>query len=98
MTAAMLLTALAAAVAVAVELLKSMAIVLAVGTARRMRDAVLGALAAVVVLAVVAVAVGPVLLGAVPLGGLEAVVGVLLLLLGLELLCKGVLRLAGRRS
>jgi hypothetical protein len=74
MTAAMLLTALAAAVAVVVELLESMAIVLAVGTARRMPDAVLGALAAVVVLAVVAVAVGPVLLGAVPLGGLEAVI------------------------
>jgi uncharacterized membrane protein len=98
MSAAVLLTALAAAVGVAVELLESMAIVLAVGTARRMRDAVVGAVAAVAVLAVVAVVVGPVLLGAVPLGTLEAVIGVLLLLLGLEWLRKGVLRLAGRRS
>lgn len=98
MSAAALLVALAAAVAVAVELLESMAIVLAVGATRRMGDAIIGAVAAVLVLAVVAVGVGPVLLGSVPLDALEAVIGVLLLLLGLEWLRKGVLRLAGRRS
>ena len=98
MSAAVVLVALAAAVAVAVELLESMAIVLAVGATRRLRDAVIGAAAAVVVLAAVAVGVGPLLLGRVPLDALEAVIGVLLLLLGLEWLRKGVLRLAGRRS
>ena len=87
-----------AALAVALELLEAMAIVLAVGVSRRWRDAVIGAVAAVVVLAVVAALVGPVLLAALPLALLQTVVGVALLLFGLEWLRKGVLRLAGRRA
>jgi uncharacterized membrane protein len=95
---AWVLTALGAALAVGLELLEALAIVLAVGVSRRWSDAVLGALGAVVVLAAVAGLVGPVLLASLPLSLLRVVVGVALLLFGLEWLRKGVLRLAGRRS
>ena len=95
---AFVLTLVGAALAVALELLEALAIVLAVGSARRWRDAVIGALAAVLLLAVVVVAVGPLLLGRLPLGPLQVVIGTALLLFGLEWLRKGVLRLAGRRS
>jgi uncharacterized membrane protein len=95
---AWILTAAGAALAVALELFEALAIVLAVGVSRRWRDAVLGAVAAVVVLAVVGVLVGPVILASLPLDLLRCVVGVALLLFGLEWLRKGVLRLAGRRA
>jgi uncharacterized membrane protein len=95
---AWVLTALGAAFAVALELLEALAIVLAVGVSRRWRDAVIGAVGAVVVLALVAGLVGPVLLASLPLELLRGVVGVALLLFGLEWLRKGVLRLAGRRA
>src|SRR6185312_10721437 len=62
------LTAVGAALAVALELFEAMAIVLAVALTRRPADALLG------------------------------VVGVALLLFGMEWLRKGVLRLAGRRA
>jgi Ca2+/H+ antiporter, TMEM165/GDT1 family len=92
------LTAAGAALAVALELFEALAIVLAVGVSRRWSDAALGALGAIVILAVVAVIVGPVLLASLPLSVLRVVVGVALLLFGLEWLRKGVLRLAGRRA
>jgi len=95
---AFVLTLCGAALAVGLELLEALAIVLAVGSTRRWRDAVIGALGAVALLAVVVVAVGPLLLARLPLGPLQVVIGVALLLFGLEWLRKGVLRLAGRRS
>jgi uncharacterized membrane protein len=95
---AWILTMLGATLAVALELLEALAIVLAVGVSRRWSDAALGALGAVVLLAVVAAVVGPVILASLPLSLLRSVVGVALLLFGLEWLRKGVLRLAGRRS
>jgi uncharacterized membrane protein len=95
---AWVLTALGAAFAVALELLEALAIVLAVGVSRSWRDALLGAAGAVVVLAVAGVVIGPVLLAALPLDVLRCVVGVALLLFGLEWLRKGVLRLAGQRA
>jgi uncharacterized membrane protein len=95
---AWVLIALGAMLSVGLELLEALAIVLAVGVTRSWRDALLGALAAVVALAVVAGLVGPVLLASLPLSLLRAVVGVALLLFGLEWLRKGVLRLAGRRA
>jgi uncharacterized membrane protein len=92
------LVALGAGVAVSVELLEALAIVLAVGVSRRWADALLGAAAAAIVCVALAVLVGPVLLASVPLTTLRLVIGVLLLLYGLEWLRKGTLRLAGRRS
>jgi len=93
-----LLTALGAAVASGVELLEAMAIVLAVGASRRWRDALLGAAAAAVACVLIAAAVGPALLARASGDALRVIVGVLLLLFGLEWLRKGVLRLAGRRA
>jgi Ca2+/H+ antiporter, TMEM165/GDT1 family len=95
---AWVLTALGATLAVGLELLEALAIVLAVGVSRSWRDAALGALGAVCVLAAVAGLVGPLLLASLPLSLLRSVVGVALLLFGLEWLRKGVLRLAGRRA
>jgi uncharacterized membrane protein len=89
---------LGATLAVGLELLEALAIVLAVGVSRRWSDAALGALGAVVILALVAGLVGPVILASLPLSLLRSVVGVALLLFGLEWLRKGVLRLAGRRA
>jgi Ca2+/H+ antiporter, TMEM165/GDT1 family len=95
---AFVLTLCGAALAVGLELLEALAIVLAVGSTRSWRDAVIGALGAVALLVVVVVAVGPLLLARLPLQPLQVVIGVALLLFGLEWLRKGVLRLAGRRS
>ncbi|MDQ6750906.1 MAG: hypothetical protein M3Z33_09160 [Actinomycetota bacterium] len=95
---AFVLTAVGAALACALEMLEAMAIVLAVALTRRPRDAVLGALAAVVACAGLAAALGPVLVARVAGSPLRLVVGIALLLFGLEWLRKGILRLAGRRS
>jgi uncharacterized membrane protein len=95
---AFVLTLCGAALAVGLELLEALAIVLAVGSTRSWRDALIGAAGAVAGLAVVVVVVGPLVLARLPLGPLKVVIGVALLLFGLEWLRKGVLRLAGRRS
>jgi Ca2+/H+ antiporter, TMEM165/GDT1 family len=92
------LTAVGAALAVALELFESLAIVLAVALTRRPGAAMAGAGAAVVVCAALGVLLGPVLVGRVAGDPLHVVVGVALLLFGMEWLRKGVLRLAGRRA
>src|SRR4051812_44980533 len=92
------LVALGAAVAVSVELLEALAIVLAVTLTRRWSDALIGAAGAVTACAVLAALLGPVLLASVSLDSLRVVIGLLLLLFGLEWLRKGTLRLTGRRS
>jgi uncharacterized membrane protein len=86
-----------AAGAVGIEMLEALAIVLAVGVERGFRDALIGALAAVVAVVGLCVAVGPALLSGANLGSLRVLVGTLLLLFGLEWLRKGVLRMAGLR-
>ena len=86
-----------AAGAVGIEALEALAIVLAVGVERRMRDALIGAAAAVVAVVALGAAVGPALLSGADLSALRLVVGTLLLLFGLEWLRKGILRMAGLR-
>ena len=93
-----LLVALGAAVAVSVELLEALAIVLAVAVSRRWSDALIGAAGAALACALLAAILGPVVLASVPLSTLRFAIGFLLLLLGLEWLRKGTLRLAGRRA
>ena len=68
---AFVLTLIGAALACGLEMLEALAIVLAVGSTRRWRDAVIGAVGAVVLLAVVVVAVGPLLLARLPLEALQ---------------------------
>jgi Ca2+/H+ antiporter, TMEM165/GDT1 family len=93
-----LLVTLGAAAAVGLELLEALAIVLAVGTSRRWPDALLGAAAAVAACGLLAAVLGPLVLASVPLDALRVTIGLLLLLVGLEWLRKGTLRLAGRRA
>jgi uncharacterized membrane protein len=92
------LVALGAGIAVSVELIEALAIVLAVGVSRRWSDATIGAACAVLACGLLAIVVGPVVLASVPLNPLRVIIGVLLLLFGLEWLRKGTLRLAGRRA
>ena len=79
----------------AVECVEALTVVLAVGVTRGWRGALVGSLAALVVLALLVVAFGPGL-ARIPLADLQLVVGVLLLLFGLRWLRKAVLRAAGR--
>lgn len=92
------LTLLGAALACALEMFEALAIVLAVGLERRPRDAAIGAGAAVLLCAALAIALGPLLVASVTVGPLRLIVGVALLLFGLEWLRKGILRLSGARS
>lgn len=84
----------AAFLASLVEVVEAFTIVLAVGTVRGWRPALIGAGAALAVLAIVVLALGPVL-DRVPLQALQVVIGVLLLLFGLRWLRKAILRSAG---
>ena len=84
----------AAFVAALVEVVEAFTIVLAVGSLRGWRPAVLGTVAAVGVLALLIAVLGP-LLEYAPLHALQFVIGVLLLLFGMGWLRKAVLRAAG---
>jgi Ca2+/H+ antiporter, TMEM165/GDT1 family len=91
------LTMTAAAAAVGIEMLEALAIVLAVGSARGFRDALVGAIAAVIGVVGLCAVVGPAVSDGADLAFLRVIVGGLLLLFGLEWLRKGILRMAGRR-
>jgi len=95
---AFFLTMLGAALACGLEMLEALAIVLAVALTRRARDALLGALGAVLACVLLALLLGPGLIARAGAPTLRLVVGVALLLFGLEWLRKSILRLAGRRS
>jgi len=85
---------MAAFLASSVEVVEAFTIVLAVGTTRGWKPAILGTLAALVVLGLIIVIFGPVL-SRVPIRSLQLVVGVLLLLFGMGWLRKAMLRAAG---
>ncbi len=84
----------AAFLASIVEVVEAFTIVLAVGTTRGWRPAILGTLAALGVLAAIVIVLGPAL-QFIPIHILQLIVGVLLLLFGMGWLRKAVLRAAG---
>src|SRR2546422_4567510 len=84
----------AAFLASLVEFVEALTIVLAVGTTRGWRPALIGAGAGVLFLTVLTLAVGPAL-QRIPLGSLQLAVGVLLLLFGMRWLRKAILRAGG---
>jgi uncharacterized membrane protein len=85
---------LAAFLASLVEFVEALTIVLAVGTTRGWRSALLGASTGAVLLVVLTLAFGPAL-QRVPLASLQLVIGTLLLLFGMRWLRKAMLRAAG---
>ncbi len=80
-----------------VEAVEATTIVLAAGTARDWRSAMIGMAGGIAVLAVIVAALGPAV-SAVPLGGLRLVVGALLLVFGLQWLRKAILRASGHKA
>jgi len=83
--------------ACAVEAVEALTIVMAVGTARGWRSALAGVGAATLALAAIVVALGSALTS-LPLDELRILIGVLLLLFGLQWLRKAVLRAAGLKA
>jgi uncharacterized membrane protein len=88
---------LAVFLACSVEAVEATTIVLAAGTARDWRSALIGVGAGLIVLAVVIAALGPAL-SAIPLRSLRLFVGALLLVFGLQWLRKAVLRASGHKA
>jgi uncharacterized membrane protein len=84
----------AAFLASLVEFVEALTIVLAVGTIRGWRPALIGTAAGLAVLLLIIVALGPAL-ARIPLGTVQLVVGTLLLLFGMRWLRKAILRAAG---
>ena len=84
----------AAFLASLVEFVEALTIVLAVGTVRGWRPALIGAGAGVALLVVLVAVLGP-LLSKLPISWLQLAVGILLLLFGMRWLRKAVLRSAG---
>jgi uncharacterized membrane protein len=83
--------------ACAVEAVEALTIVLAVGTTRGWRSALLGTAAALVVLALLVAILGPALT-VLPFNVLRLVVGGLLLVFGLQWLRKAILRAGGAKA
>jgi uncharacterized membrane protein len=94
-TALLVLTSFLAS---AVEMVEALTIVLAVGLTRGWRSALIGLAAALVALTIVVAAFGTALVRYVPLSSLQVVIGVLLLIFGLQWLRKAVLRSAGLKA
>jgi uncharacterized membrane protein len=88
---------LAGFLACAVEMVEALTIVLAVGVTRSWRSTLVGVAAATVALAAVVAALGPALT-AIPIDGLRAVVGGLLLIFGVQWLRKAILRAGGLKA
>ena len=95
-SAALIITA--SFLASAVEAVEALTIVLAVGLTNGWRTALLGVLAGSLALAVLVIGLGPALVSIVPLGGLQVVIGVLLLIFGLQWVRKAIRRAAGLQS
>jgi uncharacterized membrane protein len=92
-----LLVVIGSFLASAVEMVEALTIVLGVGIVRGWRSTLIGAGAAVLVLAVLVAALGPALRH-IPIGSLRLVVGALLLAFGLQWLRKAILRSSGYKA
>jgi uncharacterized membrane protein len=80
-----------------VEAVEALTIVLAAGTARDWRSAILGLLTGLLVLVTIIAVLGPAI-SLIPLDGLRLVVGGLLLIFGLQWLRKAILRASGNKA
>src|SRR5271166_227933 len=89
--------ALSVFLACTVEAVEALTIVLAVGSTRSWKSAMLGVGAATLTLAVIVLALGPALT-ALPIDVLRVLVGGLLLIFGLQWLRKAILRAAGLKA
>lgn len=88
----------ATALAAGVEFVEAFTIVLAVGVTRGWRSALLGAIAALVLLAVIVAVFGVTILQVVPVSVLKVIIGVFLLLFGLKWLRAALLRYGGLKA
>jgi uncharacterized membrane protein len=82
----------------AVEMVEAITIILAVGITRGWRSALIGTVAALITLGIIVALLGPSLINYVPLDVLRIVVGVLLLIFGLQWLRKAILRASGLKE
>jgi uncharacterized membrane protein len=82
----------------AVEAVEALTIVLAVGLTNGWRTAMLGLTSGLVALAVIVGLLGPALVSVVNLADLQILIGVLLLIFGLQWLRKAIQRASGRRA
>jgi uncharacterized membrane protein len=97
MSPTVLAVVLSSFIASAVEFVEALTVLLAVGVIRGWRSTLLGAGAAIVVLAALVAGLGP-LLTHIPIDLLRLVVGAVLIAFGLQWLTKAILRAAGARA
>lgn len=88
---------LAVFLACVVEAVEATTIVLAAGTGRDWRSALLGVAAGLGILAVIVAVLGPAV-STIPLGGLRLIIGAILLIFGLQWLRKAILRASGHKA
>jgi len=95
MDSVVLVTALSAGLASAVEMVEAVTIVLAVGVTRQWRSTLFGVGAALVALTVIVVIFGVAIIQVIPIETLRLIIGGLLLIFGLQWLTKAILRAGG---
>jgi uncharacterized membrane protein len=94
----LLVVVLPAFLASVVEAVEALTIVLAVGVTRQWRSAIYGVIAGLAVLAVIVAIFGTAIVLFVPIGALRLLIGGLLLIYGLQWICKAILRAAGAKA
>jgi uncharacterized membrane protein len=94
-TALLLVTVI---IASAVECIEALTIILAVGISRGWRSALEGTALSIVLLVAIVAILGPALINYVPINILRLVVGILLLIFGLQWLYKAILRGSGYKA
>jgi uncharacterized membrane protein len=82
----------------AVEMVEAVTIILAVGITRGWRSALIGTVTALITLGIIVALLGPSLVNYVPLDVLRIVIGLLLLIFGLQWLRKAILRASGLKE